>query len=319
MVTPPSAFNPTIEIANPKDYRESEALKPGRPIAVEGQATNQLTPTGVRNVDQSQALAYSGAAQLIGSAGNLAGLVATESDTIAKNYIEGQVYNTIDKEKDAYTRALQATNKAGKGGNVGGLVSDNGVGEVPADVSALEGKLEGLSGAKAGGKISQTEYYGRLASIAKDFRNNYSGWRDFIDAKVSHEVGGDPANMYIRSMVADINRANAAAGAAQKKDESFAQHNVQVGNIDDKLRARVFAGDEEAKKAMYKQVAEIEGRQRLNRDIREGWATYNVAQEGQDKINLRAAGTDVATEVLKTVYTKSPAYGDDSKTPSQRF
>lgn len=319
MVTPPSAFNPGIDFQIPKDYRESQDLKIARPIPVEGQAANTITPTGIKNADQSGQLAYSGAAGLISSAGNLAGQVATEADTVAKNYIEAKIYDTVDKEKDAYTRALQGVSAAGKGGNVGGLINDPGTGEVPYDVAAVEGRIEAIGGAKAGGKISQTEYFGRLASLAKDFRNNYGGWRDYVDAKISHEVGGDPANLYIRSMVADINRANASANAAEKRDQAFANHNIQVGNISAELRDRVFAGDPEAKKAMYTQVANIEGRQRLNRDIRESWQTYNVATEGQIKANERAAATDVATEVYKDISTKSPDYGDDSKTPQQRF
>ena len=327
MVTAPSAFNPNIDIATPKDYRESEALKPGKPIPVEGQAANQLTPTGVRNADVSGQLAYSGAAGVIGSVGNMAGQVATQADTVAKNYIEDKIYTAIDKEKDAYTRTLQGLNAAGKGGNVGPnlgwgesiLGHDPTAVDVPDDISTLDSKVSALGGAKASGKITQTEYYGRLASMAKDFRNNYSGWRDFVDAKISHEVGGDPANMYIRSMVASINQANASANATQKGHDNFARHNIQTGNIGPDLQAKVATGDPAAIKAMYTQVYNIENKQRLNKELHDSWTTYNVAQKGQDDMNVRTAATDVATEVYKDIVSTNPDYGDDSPTPQARF
>lgn len=86
---------------------------------------------------------------------------------------------------------------------------------VPEDLETLPDVLSQLHGARRSRVISQTDYMGRLAKLASEYRNQYPGYKDFIDAKFSQVTGVDPANAYVRSLISDVNyAANARSGTS---------------------------------------------------------------------------------------------------------
>ena len=101
----------------------------------------------------------------------------------------------------------------------------------PADLDTLPKTLEVLQSARANGKLSPTDYLGRLATIAKNFRARYPGYRDFIDREVASITGVDPANAYIRSVLGDIN--SYVGGTNAEKNRNIAWIRQHFGKIQD--------------------------------------------------------------------------------------
>lgn len=89
--------------------------------------------------------------------------------------------------------------------------------ELPPELQALPAKLETLDGGKANGRLSETDYYGRLVALAKDLRTRYPNDRDYIDEKMKAVSGVDSANAYVRGMVQDINSFVTAQGENRKQ------------------------------------------------------------------------------------------------------
>lgn len=77
---------------------------------------------------------------------------------------------------------------------------------VPGDLKREIKSLSILPDARANGKISPSDYYGRLMAASSDLRSRYPvGFRDYIDKEISKITGVDPANAYMQSLTADIN------------------------------------------------------------------------------------------------------------------
>lgn len=298
-------FNPAVEPTKPRDYRESRDVVPGQPIYAKGQAPNTIQPTGITRPDISQGLAYQGAAHAIEGAGKLGALTAGMADTVVKNELSEQLFTKLNNEREAYTAALRTVNTAvgarGGGGSAsldevaqasgeeaGGTTPDvmaerehanPTTDEPPAEVAAVPQKLGQLVAARGAGKISPTEYLGRQNAILKDVRYNWSGWREYIDREASSILGGNVANMYVRSLMHDFNAA--AAGKAQKdpnytRDMNFATANIgllhgttiyqdvrnQVPGATERLYAHVApyaAAEESVKIANNKRTLAVEG------------------------------------------------------------
>ena len=146
------------------------------------------------------------------------GLGETVSNTVKvvdlgiKDYLSNQIAKAVDTERDTYTANLAFTRNAAGGyplptdvGDRPGLTDKSNV--TPREVTALDSQVEGLVAAREANKISNTYYYGRLDAIAKSYRSQWPGYREYIDQKISSLTGVTPANAYMQSIVADLNKA----------------------------------------------------------------------------------------------------------------
>lgn len=328
-------FNPAVDPTRPRDYRESRDITPGQPIYAKGQAPNTINPTGITHADTSQGLAYQGAAHAIEGAGRLGALTAGMADTVVKNELSEQLFTKLNNEREAYTAALRVANAAvgarGGGGTTtldeyaqasgdeaGGSNPPDDVMSAraeatPAEVTAVPRKLEQLVAARGAGKISPTEYLGRQNAILKDVRYNWSGWREYIDREASSILGGNVANMYVRSMMHDFNAA--AAGKAQKdpnytRDMNYATANLGLlhgTTIYQDVRNQVPGAAEKlyAYTAPYKAAEEALSQAKIRRE--------NAVGTEEAKVKLADAEVDQAmnTTTMKNFNTVFP----DGKAP----
>lgn len=74
------------------------------------------------------------------------------------------------------------------------------------DLRNFPKKLAAIQGARASGKIPETEYYAVTDAILSDIRSRYPiGYRDWIDAQAEKTLGFNSAQKLITSKLADIN------------------------------------------------------------------------------------------------------------------
>jgi len=169
-------------------------------------------------------------------AGQLLEKTVTAVDELIKNDATKTVENTFEPMRDEYTQALEGATKYAQtatkpqiqtdptrtitqGGSYGGApvqASDlppeqyaenqNLDKDAPKEIKELPGKLDALGAARADGKISETDFWGRLAATAKDVRSRYPVlYRPYVDAEIAKKFGTTPANAYIQGMIKDIN------------------------------------------------------------------------------------------------------------------
>lgn len=228
-------FNPRLQPTNDPNYENrSRPIDIPDSIKPRGAEANTILPKGQEVGDKSaeylgKAAGYAAESQGVSNKGFgdlFAGIVgvgdfmAKAGVSMVKKDIEDRVYDVANKERLAYTKELENI-KAGKG--VKNLLDSNAqmTDETPAEVEDLPNTLSGLKSASDSGKISKTDYYGRLLAAAKDMRSRYPGFREEIDAEFSKVTGVNPANAVITGLVQDINKAAASQSSERNRINSF--------------------------------------------------------------------------------------------------
>jgi len=239
-----AVFNPGPGPSNdPNFLNYSQGVSPQRNIEPTGVQPTTIHPTGVTQSDQSGAYFGKGIGQLISGVGQELDLAGKEADTIVKKSIDDKLFSALDAERTRYDASLQALTQAtpdqavrpGTTGKftltgVQNAVYGGGEAAIPQPLGdQLPTQLKTIADAFESGKVSPTFYYGRLNEIAKQFRSQYPGYREYIDQEVKQITGVDPANAKITSLTSQINTALAQARSEQSKIDTFFQRKEVAG------------------------------------------------------------------------------------------
>jgi len=222
--------NPAIQKTNDPSYgNNSRPIDAPDVIKPRGVEENRIMPEGQKIGDRSaeylgQADAYGAQAEGVAAKGfgDLFADIAKGADflgkagvSMIKKDIEDKVYDVANKERQNYTEYLESIKASGKMKGI--LSGDGGDGEgdgggPPDEISTdLPQTLERLNGARQAGKISNTDYQGRLLAAAKDLRARHPGFRKEIDDEFAKVTGVNPANAYVNSLLRDINAQSQSA------------------------------------------------------------------------------------------------------------
>lgn len=164
----------------------------------------------------------------IGAVGEGLGDALKLADTSMKSIIEDDIYDKAKAEQSNYQQRLASAdetirnarlNPVAAGPNAASSAANTGAAlqgdqnilntptspQVPNALQNLPVQVDTLGAARANGKLSETDYYARLDTMAKDFRSKYPGYKEFIDSTMQKVTGVDSANKYIQSVLGDIN------------------------------------------------------------------------------------------------------------------
>lgn len=204
----------------------------------------------------------SGEALALKDIGNIFEGAVKIGDEVVKGFAREDIRKEVEPEKYAYESALkgglQYTKTALAGAipegltlaGVGNAVTGTAQGsdpvdltpkEMPSDLKALPNKLGELNGARASGKLSETDYYGRLSAISKDIRSRYPvGYREYIDKQIQEVTGVDPANAYIKSVIGDIN--SLLGDRAKEKEHAMSFIREHAGVLSPEVTDQLYRG-----------------------------------------------------------------------------
>jgi len=159
------------------------------------------------------------------------------ADTTEKSYLKDKVETGVNDLRDSYTRSLVQVRNMQIAGTVppSGALSAAGISadtlgetpapDVPGGLQAGLDKASALGTAQAqnggGGKANDTLYTGSLNALAKQLRNQYPGYKDYIDEQIKSVSGVDPANAFMKNLLEDINRGATNANSEKNKDLTF--------------------------------------------------------------------------------------------------
>lgn len=97
--------------------------------------------------------------------------------------------------------------------------------DIPAGVTDFAEKAKAVQAAFEQGKISQVNYYGRMAAMAKAVRQRYPGYESEVDRAIQAATGTRPANAYRDAILDEINRAQAEASSEEKFQRQWIKDN----------------------------------------------------------------------------------------------
>lgn len=209
--------------------------------------------------------AYSATAEAINTGAKVTADVVKVAHTLTQQDLDDRIHNKIDAIRDPYAAQLSSALDEAKGakqiqeGTVtrtdvqGNPIGPRGTldilseptGQVPKALDDLTPNLTALQGARANKKISKTDYDARLDALAKDFRRDFPGWRDYIDAKFQSITGENPANAVIRSRIQDINSWVAASKSEQDKILGVAmrEENLRIEGMPERIQIAKATGN----------------------------------------------------------------------------
>lgn len=234
-------FNPPINPINePKYGQDSRPVDIAEPIRRQGVQQNQIMPEGQKVGDRSaeylgQAEAYKvmgeassnkGWGDLFANVVGIGDFLGKAGVQMVKKDIENRVYEVANRERENYTAELERI-KAGGVKNI--LDANASAEEVPSEITDLPDTLASLRSARDGGKITKTDYQGRLLAEAKKLRAQYPGFKQEIDSEFAKVTGQNPANARVNSLINEINRAAAANSSSANKMETFLRGAITGG------------------------------------------------------------------------------------------
>lgn len=293
---------------DPSYLRNSRAVDAPSDIKPTGTAPLSILPEGVKIADRSaeyqgqadaagmkaDAIGDSSFASLFSDVVGIGNFLGKAGDSLIKKSIENQVYDVVRQTQQAQMNALEDVKTNPGLMNIIGKQSSSQE-PVPSELENLPSQLSAMQGAKDSGKISNTYYYGRLLSEAKNLRAKYPGYREYIDQQFAKVSGVNPANAYIQGLIGDINRNAALAGSSRNKMDKFIQSNIGLPNSE-KVKALYDSGrigdiDVFNWAAPYHQQEAKLKRQGLIIQTQEAGDKYNIKQS-------QLHGSDVAATTI---------------------
>lgn len=102
---------------------------------------------------------------------------------------------------------------------------------VDAPPPGMQGELdrvEALQNALEQGKISETNYYGRLATLSKQLRAKYPKYERIVDSTIQSVTGTRPANAFRDAIFSELNQISQSASDEAKFQRQYVKENEGI-------------------------------------------------------------------------------------------
>lgn len=100
--------------------------------------------------------------------------------------------------------------------------------DVPAGMQSELDRMTALQAAVEQGKISQVNYYGRLATLSKQLRSKYPGYEAVVDSTIQSVTGTRPANAYRDALFNEVAQFQQSATDEVKFRRQYEKENEGV-------------------------------------------------------------------------------------------
>lgn len=223
---------------------------------------------------------------LFSGIGNIFENTVKAEDLAKKHQIDENLYRDLSYERDLFTQGVeQLRGPVGpqqmRGTRVGpGVTSYTDEETPPAALENLPQQITNTQEALRAGKISPSYYYQQLNSIAKQYRNQYPGYREYIDQRISEITGVNPANRYLQSIIQDL----AASGTSDKADHNriLTQSMKHIGAPGADKMINGFRQGRVASEEMIKWLNRLEQNDYRRKEVTES-VNFNKLTTGEQK------------------------------------
>lgn len=89
-------------------------------------------------------------------------------------------------------------------------------------------QIQVLKNAVDQGKLSEVNYYGRLATLSKQLRSKYPGYEHIVDQTIQSVTGTRPANAYRDAILQEMSHAASEASSADKFQRQYVKENEGI-------------------------------------------------------------------------------------------
>lgn len=222
--------------------------------------------------------------ELLKGIGDVAGTAIKGSDMVIKQGIEDKMYAQVDSAREDFEGQLKGAIANPK---TASLVGDDTLAvtpEVPGDVQDGLDTAARLRNARSAKAFPESYYYMRLNQIAKDLRNDWPGYRPYIDQEMKTISGKDPANESLNILIKQAKSLGESRNDDLKKMLTLGEKNLGVPGVAPLMAKGVRSnGTEAGYLDMVKLVAPAE---------------QQNYQRAQNKADLEDTGVNIARRKL---------------------
>ena len=209
----------------------------------------------------------------------------------AKNVINVKDEQTqLNIQKDAQATFDQTNEEFGL------APPDNG----PAGLTTELERVQALQSAVEQGKISQVNYYGRLATLSKQLRTKYPGYEQIVDSTIQSVTGTRPANAYRDAIFSELASQSDAVSTEEKFKRQYIKENEAEINV--AIGEDFFTDPSKYDfKKVQSEVAKLKGKsfriqsEKQELELMKGRGEYNDVQAA------KVAGQELSFIVLSTL------------------
>src|SRR5258708_33128070 len=280
-------------------------------------------PTAPKDAPVAPAFADISGGKQLEAAGEIAGGAITSADDIIKTYAGEAARNAAYEQRDLETKRLRTAYSTVTGQSdqsQASLVASSPSDAAPQDLQQSLKGLTTLKGARASGKLSETDYYARVGSDLSDVRSRFPpAYRDYIDKQAESILGFNSANAYVRSLVGDINSYVENANARQKETRTRLERANDEGipGMDEVLKD--FNAGRRSEAEVNTKLNEAASKHYARKQAEDRVATYTADRKLQaDKAgeSYDQIARDAALDFYRDLYEKAGVTQDKAnKTP----
>ena len=210
------------------------------------------------------------------------------ADTQEKSFLKDTVTTGVNKLRDDYINAYQGI-KDIQGGLIPNqtqtLVAEN----QPPVPGGLQGGIDrvkqlGVAQIQNAGKLNDTLYTMQLNALTKQLRNQYPGYRDYIDEQVKSVSGVDPANAVMTNLLQDINQNASRAKSDHDKVTTMVRDAVTQGIPNANIAAAMWDAGKMTPTQVYSYIYKYSSKE------------FERKQEVADRANEQGRLTDIQTK-----------------------
>lgn len=163
-------------------------------------------------------------ASTISNLTQIGGSALTAVDEMNKNTIDKQLLASVNNERQ---ESIDTGLDLLSGNKPPAVVNEDGSPNVPANVNQELRRAEMLTQAKKMGKVEDVNYYGNMQSIAQGLISRYPGYERYINDRMSHWLGTNPANAQRAAILNTLQTQNAATNSEANKWTTFVRQNLE--------------------------------------------------------------------------------------------
>ena len=187
--------------------------------------------------------------------------------------------------------------------------------QINPNLKGLPSQVQNLAAIRDSGKVSPVYYDMLKDNIAKKYRSEFPGDRDFIDTEFMHLTWRDPANKVISALTEDINAYAGQAKEARNKLDTKVLDGVTSGDISPQTRQMWMQGkitDEAvlgqiSQRNKLKNDLTIQDLEMRNLDMKNKLTTETATKNNNDALS-KDLGLSINEMTLHM-----PEFGDDKK------
>lgn len=169
--------------------------------------------------------------QAISDVGSLFSEAGKLTDAVIQQNVDDTLHQGINNIRDSFGVAAAADKSGdvasaiGQAGAEGVSLVDDSGNPAPLAVNRMGNRIEGLTEAYRQGNLSNSAYWAKMEAFVRQTKQQYPGYGDIIDQKVSGIVGTTPANALRSSLLQDVSELQKKVQAGADKWTTYENSN----------------------------------------------------------------------------------------------